>query len=113
MKKKLESVMARLKRLCSEDDGDAAWDEHEHERWTGLVEWVFEINPTRSHADSPLVLLGRLGITERCPIIASAPRTMRNVRGIFRPCLEWWKISGTPSSTIRFVAMGFVRPSCH
>jgi hypothetical protein len=32
-KNKLDSVMARLDRLCSGDDND---DESEHERWAGL-----------------------------------------------------------------------------
>ena len=44
MKNKLDSVMARLDLLCSEDDDDdAPWDESEHERRAKLFELVVEI----------------------------------------------------------------------
>ena len=40
VKDKLDSVMARLDRLCSEDDGkDALRDESEHERRARLFGW--------------------------------------------------------------------------
>jgi hypothetical protein len=45
VKNKLEYVMARLNRLCSEgDDDDAVWDKNEHEHRVNLFEWVAEIN---------------------------------------------------------------------
>ena len=41
VKNKLDSAMARLDRLCSEeDDDDKLCDENEHERWGKLFEWV-------------------------------------------------------------------------
>ena len=41
MKNKLDSAMARLDRLCSEDDNDdKLWGENEHDRWGKLFEWV-------------------------------------------------------------------------
>ena len=39
VKKKLDSVMARLYRLCSEEDsGDPLWGDNGHMRWTKLFE---------------------------------------------------------------------------
>jgi len=38
--RKLDSVMARLDRLCSEDNEDVVLDESEHERRAKLFEWV-------------------------------------------------------------------------
>ena len=40
--------MARLDRLCSEDDEDAVWDDNENERRAKLFEWVADID-----TDSP------------------------------------------------------------
>ena len=38
-KNKLDSIMARLGRLCSEEDGNnPLWDDNEHERWAKLFE---------------------------------------------------------------------------
>ena len=46
VKKKLDSVMARLGRLCAEE---GSWDtlqgDNEHERWSKLFGWVAVINP--------------------------------------------------------------------
>ena len=37
VKNKLDSVMARLDRLCSEEGGDSAsWSDDEHKRWLEL-----------------------------------------------------------------------------
>ena len=48
VKHKLDSVMARLNRLCSEEDDeedeDAVWGESEHERRAALFEWVISIS---------------------------------------------------------------------
>ena len=45
MKNKLDSVMARLDRLCSgEDDYDGLWDENEHEQRAKLFEYVVRID---------------------------------------------------------------------
>ena len=45
MKNKLDSVIARLDRLCSEEeDGDILCDENEHERRTKLFECVVGID---------------------------------------------------------------------
>jgi hypothetical protein len=45
VKNKLESVMARLNMLCSEEDGDdGVWDENEHERRANLFKWVVKIS---------------------------------------------------------------------
>ena len=43
--------MARLDRLCLQDDDDGIWDENLHEQRTKLFKWVFGINyslPPRS-----------------------------------------------------------------
>ena len=49
--------MARLERLCLQDDDDGLWDENGHEQWAKFFEWVFEINynlPSRSFSTSTL-----------------------------------------------------------
>ena len=38
VKNKLDSIMARLDRLCSEDSDDALWGYSEHEQWEKLFE---------------------------------------------------------------------------
>ena len=45
MKKKLESIVARLNKLCSEICDDAVWDGNEHQRRANLFEWVVRISP--------------------------------------------------------------------
>ena len=48
VKSKLESVIERLGRLCSEKGSDSAVrDEHEQERRVNLFKWVSGITPTR------------------------------------------------------------------
>ena len=60
MKNKLDSVMARLDRLCSLDGDDGvSRDEDEHERRAMLFKLVVEIISTRCHADFPPVLSGQ------------------------------------------------------
>jgi len=44
LKIKLDSVIARLDRLCLQDDDDGIWDENKREHWAGLFEWVFGVN---------------------------------------------------------------------
>ena len=48
VKGKLDSAMARLDRLCSEDDDDddRQRDEAEYERWEKLFKWVLRTNYT-------------------------------------------------------------------
>ena len=56
--------MARLDRLCLQDDDDGTWDESWHEQRTKLFEWVFGINhnlPPRSLSTSTLRLIGDSG----------------------------------------------------
>ena len=56
--------MARLDRLCLQDDDDGTWDESWHEQRTKLFEWVFGINynlPPRSFSTSTLRLIGDTG----------------------------------------------------
>ena len=43
-KKKLESVMAQLNRLSSEEDQDLVWAKTEHEQRIILFEWVVKVN---------------------------------------------------------------------
>ena len=55
--------MARLDRLCSQDDGEL-WDENRHEQRAKLFEWVFRINhslPSRSFSASTLRLIRDAG----------------------------------------------------
>lgn len=44
MEKKLESIMAWLNRLSSEEDEDSVSVENEHERRVNLFEWVVKVN---------------------------------------------------------------------
>ena len=58
--------MARLDRLCLQDDGDddGIWDENLHEQRVKLFKWVFGINynlPSRSFSTSILRLFGNTG----------------------------------------------------
>ena len=60
MGKKLASVIARLDRLCSEDNEDIVWDENENRRRSKLFEWVAGINsksPSRQPCPSTLQLI--------------------------------------------------------
>ena len=68
MKDKLDSTMARLDRLCSQDndddDDDGIWDENWHEQRTKLFKWVFGINynlPSHSFSTSTLRLIRDTG----------------------------------------------------
>ena len=46
VKGKVDSVMARLDELCSEEDNrDALWGDNQQERWTKLFEYVVRIDP--------------------------------------------------------------------
>ena len=38
VKNKLDSIMARLDRLCSEGGDNTLWDNDEHKRWEKLFE---------------------------------------------------------------------------
>jgi len=45
LKNKLASAVARLDRLClQDDDGDGFWDEDSHKQWAKLFKWVFGVN---------------------------------------------------------------------
>ena len=65
-KNKLDSAMARLNRLCSQDEGDndGLWNENGHEKRAKLFEWVFGIThnlPSRSFCTSTLRLIRDAG----------------------------------------------------
>ena len=51
-KNKLDSAMARLNRLCSQDEGDndGLWSENGHEQRAKLFEWVFGLPITHHRA---------------------------------------------------------------
>jgi len=91
VKQKLDLVMARLNRLCSEEDNEdnednegAVWDESEHERRVGLFEWVAGIQTAiHRYPNCPLALSGQLEITETHSTIASMPRALKNVKMTF------------------------------
>ena len=64
LKDKLDSVMARLGRLRSQDGDDGFWDESWHEQRAKLFKWVLGINynlPSRSFPTSALRLIGDTG----------------------------------------------------
>ena len=64
LKNKLDSAMARLDRLCLQDEDAGIWDENEHEQRAKLFEWVFRINrnlPSRSFSASTLRLIRDAG----------------------------------------------------
>jgi len=44
LKDKLDSAMARLGRMCLQDDNDGLWNGNGNEQRAKLFEWVFEIN---------------------------------------------------------------------
>ena len=49
--------MARLDRLCLQDEDEELWDEDGHKQRARLFEWVFEVNynlPSRSCSTSTL-----------------------------------------------------------
>ena len=57
--------MARLDRLCLQDDDDELLDENRHNQRTKLFEWVFGINyslPSYSFFTSALRIIGDAGI---------------------------------------------------
>jgi hypothetical protein len=111
---KLDSIMARLDRLCSEEDSDDALrGDNEDERWVKLFEWVARTNPHHGRADSLLALSSRSGTTGKYSTIASPPRATRNARTIFWLFLEWRKISEMPSSTTRLVTAQLTQPLCY
>ena len=56
--------MARLDRLCLQDEDAGLWDENEHEQRANLFEWVFRISnnlPSRSFSTSTLRLIKDAG----------------------------------------------------
>ena len=60
LKNKLGSAMARLDRLCLQDEDAGLWDENEHKQRAKLFEWVFRTNhnlPSRSFSTSTLRLI--------------------------------------------------------
>ena len=64
LKGKLDSVMARLDRLCLQYDDDGIWDEGWHEQRAKLFRWVFGISynlPLRSSSASTLRPIGDTG----------------------------------------------------
>ena len=64
LKNKLDSAMARLDRLCLQDEDGGLWDENGHKQWAKLFEWVFEVNydlPSRSFSTSTLRRIGDTG----------------------------------------------------
>jgi hypothetical protein len=69
LKNKLDSVMARLDRLClqdDDDDDDGLWDENEHEQRAKLFKWVLGIYCNlllRSFSTSTLRLIRDTGNT--------------------------------------------------
>ena len=106
MKNKLDSVMERLVRLCSEDcDGGLRSSGGDHQ-WAKLFEWVIAVDPACDYADPLLALSGRLGTAALHSATVSAQRDTKNARVIFWLCPEWRKISGTPSSSVKWVAYG-------
>ena len=57
--------MARLDRLCLQDDDDGPWDENRHKQQAKLFEWVLGINyklPSRSFSISTLRPIKDTGI---------------------------------------------------
>ena len=64
LKNKLDSAMARLDRLCLQDEDAGLWDENEHKQRAKLFEWVFRIThnlPSRSFSTSTLRLIKDAG----------------------------------------------------
>ena len=64
LKNRLDSAMARLDRLCLQDDDDGPWDENRHKQRAKLFEWVLGINyklPSRSFSTSTLRLIRDVG----------------------------------------------------
>ena len=113
MKNKLDSVMARVDGLCSEEGGDdRLWGDTEHKRWAKLFKWVAAIDSNHDCTNSLPAPLGWLRITAPCSIIVSAPRDTRNVKVTSWLCPEWQKISGTRSSSTKCVATNPTRRLC-
>ena len=64
LKNKLDSAMARLDRLCLQDEDAGLLDENEHKQRAKLFEWVFRIThnlPSRSFPTSTLRLIKDAG----------------------------------------------------
>ena len=64
LKNKLDSAMARLDRLCLQDEDAELWEENEHEQRAKLFEWAFRIShnlPSRSSSTSTLRLIKDTG----------------------------------------------------
>jgi len=55
--------MARLDRMCLQDDNDGLWNEKGHEQRAKLFEWVFGINYNLSSCSFSTSTLGLIGDT--------------------------------------------------